>query len=71
MGGLSESGAQSGALSGKTVSVDATEHQVTVAEQGDPLAKLAAALLTLSPADRERLVAMLTGHRGNTEGKTP
>jgi len=33
-------------------------------DQGDPLAKLAAALLTLSPADRERLAAMLTGHQG-------
>jgi hypothetical protein len=32
------------------------------ADQGDPLAKLAAALLTLSlsPADRERLAALLT-----------
>jgi hypothetical protein len=35
------------------------------ADQGDPLAKLAAALLTLSPADRERLVAMLAGHQGD------
>jgi hypothetical protein len=34
------------------------------ADQGDPLAKLAAALLTLSPADRERLAAMLAGHQG-------
>ena len=31
-------------------------------DQGDPLANLAAALLALSPADRERLAAMLTGH---------
>lgn len=30
-------------------------------DQGDPLAKLAAALLTLSPADRDRLAAMLKG----------
>ncbi|MHC4402420.1 MAG: hypothetical protein ACYTG0_22370 [Planctomycetota bacterium] len=30
-------------------------------DQADPLAKLAAALLTLSPADRERLAAMLKG----------
>jgi hypothetical protein len=29
--------------------------------QGDPLAVLAAAVTNLSPADRERLVAMLTG----------
>jgi hypothetical protein len=32
------------------------------ADQGDPLAKLAAALLALTPADRARLAAMLTGH---------
>ncbi len=38
------------------------------ADQGDPLAKLAAALLTLSPADRARLAAMLTGDR--KEGAT-
>jgi hypothetical protein len=30
-------------------------------DQADPLAKLAAALLALSPADRERLAAMLKG----------
>ena len=30
-------------------------------DQGDPLAKLAAALLALSPADRARLAAMLKG----------
>ncbi|MFZ1934856.1 MAG: hypothetical protein WCB27_01865 [Thermoguttaceae bacterium] len=29
-------------------------------DQGDPLAKLAAALLTLSPADRAKLATMLT-----------
>ena len=39
------------------------------ADQGDTLATLAAALLTLSPADRERLAAMLTGHQGESEGK--
>jgi len=33
-------------------------------DQGDPLAKLAAVLLTLSPADRERLAVMLAGHQG-------
>ena len=32
-------------------------------DQGDPLAILAAALLSLSPTDRERLAAMLTGPR--------
>jgi hypothetical protein len=31
------------------------------ADQGDPVAKLAAALLNLPPADRERLAAMLAG----------
>ena len=37
------------------------------AGQGDPLAKVAAALLTLSPADRERRAALLTG-RAPSEG---
>jgi len=37
-------------------------------DQGDPLAKLAAALLTLSPADRERLAGMLAGHQCEGEG---
>jgi hypothetical protein len=32
------------------------------ADQDDPLAKLTAALLALSPADRERLAAMLAGY---------
>ena len=40
----------------------------STAEQGDPLVKLAAALLTLSSADRERLAAMLTGHQGEGQG---
>ncbi len=35
------------------------------ADQGDPLAKLAAALLTLSPVDQERLAALLTAQRGD------
>jgi hypothetical protein len=39
------------------------------ADQGDTLAKLAAALLTLSPADRERLAAMLT--TGNRQASGP
>jgi hypothetical protein len=39
----------------------------STADQADPLAKLAAALLDLMPADRARLAAMLTGHQG--EGK--
>ena len=33
--------------------------------QGDPLAGLAAAIADLTPADRERLAAMLAGRRGN------
>jgi hypothetical protein len=40
-------------------------------DQGDPLAKLAAAVLSLSPADRERLATMLTGAKGRSEGKAP
>ncbi len=40
------------------------------APDADPLAKLAAALLTLSPVERERLAAMLTGHQGEGEGRT-
>jgi len=36
-------------------------HQAERSEGTDPLAKLAAVLLTLSPADRERLAAMLKG----------
>ena len=40
---------------------DQSEGEGTTAiNQGDPLAKLAAALLTLSPADRVKLAAMLT-----------
>ncbi len=34
----------------------------STADQGDPLARLATELGKLSPADRERLAAMLTGH---------
>ncbi|MEI8376189.1 MAG: hypothetical protein WCJ35_25495 [Planctomycetota bacterium] len=71
----SESGAESGALYGKTTTGTAdTGHQeesegTAAADQGDPLTKLAAALLTLSPADRERLTAMLTGLQNEGEGK--
>jgi hypothetical protein len=42
----------------------------STADQGDPLAVLAAAVANLSPADRERLAAMLTGHQGKGEGGT-
>jgi hypothetical protein len=34
-----------------------------LAGPADPVASLAAVLLNLSPADRERLAAMLTGHQ--------
>jgi len=33
------------------------------ADHGDPLARLAATLLNLSPADRERLAVLLTAHQ--------
>ena len=36
----------------------------------DPMANLAAALLTLSPADRERLAAMLAGQQGEGQRGT-
>ena len=39
----------------------------STAEQGDPLAALAAAVANLSPANRERLAAMLTGQQGEGE----
>jgi hypothetical protein len=49
---------------------DAAKIPGGTADQGDTLAKLAAALLTLSPADRARLAVMLTGHQGEaTEGR--
>jgi hypothetical protein len=35
-------------------------------DQGNPLAKLAAALLTLSPADRERLATWLAQNNGGS-----
>ena len=38
------------------------------ADQGDPLAKIADALLTLSPADRAKLAALLTGQQADSEG---
>jgi hypothetical protein len=46
-----------------------TPPQAADADQGDTLDKLAAALLTLLPADRERLAAMLTRHQGESEGE--
>ena len=48
-----------------------TARRSSAADQGDPLAKLAAALLDLTPADRARLAAMLTGHPGVGEGRAP
>lgn len=46
-----------------TADADPAGHQGQSEEtfQGDPLAKLAAALATLSPADRQRLAVMLAG----------
>jgi hypothetical protein len=41
----------------------------SAADQGDALTKLAAALLDLTPADRERLAAMLAGHQGGNTAK--
>ena len=38
-------------------------------DQGDPLAALAAAVANLSPADRERLAAMLAGNQGGERGR--
>ena len=72
-----KSGAQSGALSGKTAADHPNESEGTDQDgaargsstagapsgSGDPLTKLAAALLTLSPADRERLAAMLASNQ--------
>ncbi|MGO8691866.1 MAG: hypothetical protein ACLQLG_19765 [Thermoguttaceae bacterium] len=49
--------------------LDADQGTEDEAADADPLAKLAAAVLSLSPADRERLAAMLTGHQGEAEGK--
>ncbi len=49
--------------------IDADQGTEGEAADTDPLAKLAAALLTLSPADRKRLAAMLTRHQGQSEGK--
>jgi hypothetical protein len=40
-----------------------------LADHADPLVKLAAALLTLSPTDRQRLAAMLTGQQAAGEGE--
>ena len=36
-------------------------------DQGDPLTKLAVAIASLSPTDRQRLAAMLTGHQDEGE----
>lgn len=72
----SESGAQSGALCGKTVANDnassldtdqGNEGEGTAGKPADPLAGLAAAIASLTPADRARLVAMLTT-RNHREG---
>ena len=46
--------------------VDRGEHR---ADGADPLAKLAADLLTLSPAERERLAAMLSAYADKAKGE--
>ena len=69
---------QTARLSGKTAKIKDTEsdrigqadgaREPSTADQdgdqNDRLDRLAAALLTLSPADQERLAAMLTGQQG-------
>jgi hypothetical protein len=47
-----------------TVAADGGRNESEGADEGDRLDKLAAVLLTLSPAERERLAAMLTAHQG-------
>ena len=44
---------------GEGIDQGGTARGSSTADQADPLAKLAAALLTLSPADRERLAILL------------
>jgi hypothetical protein len=39
------------------------------ADQGDPVATLAAALLGMTPADRARLAALLLGQQPGKDGK--
>jgi hypothetical protein len=76
-----ESGAESGAhpdgfapdhnTEGERINQDEVAQGASTADQGDPLAKLAAALLRLSPADRQRLAAMLTPAGGEAGEKRP
>jgi hypothetical protein len=49
-----------GTLDAHPAAGDQNQGERTEQDQGDPLAKLAAALLALSPAERARLAAMLT-----------
>jgi hypothetical protein len=46
------------------VAADGGRNEGEGTDEGGRLDKLAAALLTLSPAERERLAAMLTAHQG-------
>jgi len=43
--------------------------QASGSDHADPLAALAAAVANLSPADRERLAAMLAGNQGGERGR--
>jgi hypothetical protein len=54
------SGLQSGCTTGCTIEAENTN--------ADPLAGIAATLLALSPADRARLAAMLTGQNESDAG---
>ena len=49
--------------------VDGGRNESEGADEGDRLDKLAAVLLTLSPAERERLAAMLTAHQGRGKSR--
>ncbi len=57
-----------GTVAGTAADADEGRNEGEGADEGDRLDKLVAALLTLSPSERERLPAMLTAHQG--EGKS-
>ena len=71
----SQSGAKSDALPGNStaaaVAVAGNRNEGEGADEGGRLDKLAAALLTLSPAERERLAAMLTAHQAEGKAAKP
>jgi hypothetical protein len=53
---------------GEGIDQSGADRGSSTADQGNPLAVLAAAVANLSPADRDRLAAMLTGHQGEGQG---